>query len=235
MKWRAGRRAQNAFTMIELLVSVVILLMLAALLTPALRRALETSKRAGCLGNLNRISQTCFAYASDHDGFLPGGANVGLSNWKEMWVYELKAYFPTTKYPSNHVLWSPILQCPANKGFADSGSSYGPVVGSTTYYGPCAGGVYDGAKMFSMIRASQIPVPAQTPYWLEIDNRQSADGITPSNQSLYHLQKIHQDGSNALMADGHVQWVPENHWNLTDGIPSHWARNFSLDYQKPVW
>ena len=62
---------RRAFTLIELLVVIAIIAILAALLMPALEKARESARRAGCLSNLHQISMGTTMYATDEDGWLP--------------------------------------------------------------------------------------------------------------------------------------------------------------------
>jgi type II secretory pathway pseudopilin PulG len=62
---------KTAFTMIELLVVISIILFLVALLMPALQRVRETAKNTKCMSNLRQIAMTTFVYASDYNGFAP--------------------------------------------------------------------------------------------------------------------------------------------------------------------
>lgn len=57
----------SGFTLIELLVVVAIIAVLAALLAPALRDALERGRSAVCSSNLKQIYYTFRIYANDHD------------------------------------------------------------------------------------------------------------------------------------------------------------------------
>jgi prepilin-type N-terminal cleavage/methylation domain-containing protein/prepilin-type processing-associated H-X9-DG protein len=77
MRYRGSR---SGFTLIELLVVIAIIAILAALLSPALRNALETGRAAHCASNLRQIGLAARQYANDHEGgfpvhveILPGG------------------------------------------------------------------------------------------------------------------------------------------------------------------
>ena len=61
---------------------VVIILILAALLSPAMKKALELGRRATCSSNTHQVTVGLAMYANDHEGFLPRsqrGQNAALS------------------------------------------------------------------------------------------------------------------------------------------------------------
>lgn len=79
---QAQKSATDAFTLIELLVVIAIIAILAALLTPALGRARESARSAGCLNNLRQWGMAINLYAQDSDDFLPLHNYPALnSNW----------------------------------------------------------------------------------------------------------------------------------------------------------
>jgi prepilin-type N-terminal cleavage/methylation domain-containing protein/prepilin-type processing-associated H-X9-DG protein len=65
------RAVRRGFTLIELLVVVAIIAILAALLTPGVRRAMDASKAAGCLYMLRKIGDGVRQYMNDHDQITP--------------------------------------------------------------------------------------------------------------------------------------------------------------------
>lgn len=85
-----GQKARVGFTLIELLVVIGIVVILAALLLPALARSKEKSRTVHCLSNLRQL-QVCFQlYATDFNDRLPpnnsimslnGGSISGGVSW----------------------------------------------------------------------------------------------------------------------------------------------------------
>jgi prepilin-type N-terminal cleavage/methylation domain-containing protein/prepilin-type processing-associated H-X9-DG protein len=73
------RRADSAFTIVELLVTIAILALLTALLLPAVQSARESARRSHCQSNLRQIA---LALAEFHDGYkmFPNGG------WGHEWV-----------------------------------------------------------------------------------------------------------------------------------------------------
>ena len=71
---RAQVRVKRGFTLIELLVVIAIIAILAALLTPSLRRAREAGRRAVCLSNLHQMGVGAAIYMASRDGAMPAMA-----------------------------------------------------------------------------------------------------------------------------------------------------------------
>ena len=73
------RARRAAFTLIELLVVIAIIIILIALLFPALNGARERMNVALCLHNMQQLATAGFSYAVDHDGNLPRNNSGGQS------------------------------------------------------------------------------------------------------------------------------------------------------------
>ncbi len=65
------RKRGRAFTLIEMLVTISIIGILAALLLPALNKAKVQAKGVACLNNLRQMQMSWQMYVSDHDGRVP--------------------------------------------------------------------------------------------------------------------------------------------------------------------
>ncbi len=81
-----GWTGRNAFTLVELLVSLAIVAILATLITRGTTSMLSNAESAQCLSNLRQISTLALTYAGEHNGYFPHGAYAagylgGGVNW----------------------------------------------------------------------------------------------------------------------------------------------------------
>jgi prepilin-type N-terminal cleavage/methylation domain-containing protein/prepilin-type processing-associated H-X9-DG protein len=70
---RKTGQGPGAFTLIELLVVIAIIVILAALLLPAMASAREKGRRTVCLSNARQMALGIQMYAQDNDGRIPYG------------------------------------------------------------------------------------------------------------------------------------------------------------------
>ncbi len=68
---RPGKGKGRGFTLVELLVTVLVIGVLASLLVPGIAGARQTAKRVACIGNLRQIGTALAVYAADHGEALP--------------------------------------------------------------------------------------------------------------------------------------------------------------------
>ena len=105
---------RRGFTLIELLVVVAIIAILAALLAPALKLAMESGRAVGCKSNLRRVASGLYTYMNDHDQrtppymesftvrpsvpiYHPGIGTVRYSGVRRMWTHT--EWFKSGDYP----------------------------------------------------------------------------------------------------------------------------------------
>jgi prepilin-type N-terminal cleavage/methylation domain-containing protein len=131
----------SGFSLIELLVTISIIAMLAALLTPGCLAARERAKEIQCMSNMRHLHRTLMQYARNHDGNLPS-ANAQtrdqgsiLFNWS--YVLASTGYLDSNDYEQKFPLPQdigyalngapsvpPYLYCPSDPAgtvFADFG------------------------------------------------------------------------------------------------------------------
>lgn len=116
-------RNAHGFTLVELLVVISIIVLLIAILLPAMQQARETAKAAVCLSNVRQLSTAAASYAADHKGHLPyqHGRDLLVRNARESPTYAA-AYDGSNDASVNWVrLIFPYvnqsieaLQCPSN-------------------------------------------------------------------------------------------------------------------------
>jgi prepilin-type processing-associated H-X9-DG protein/prepilin-type N-terminal cleavage/methylation domain-containing protein len=80
-----SRAAQSAFTLVELLVSIAVIAILAAMLLPALNRSRQSAWRAECTSNLRQLGMATEMYWDDNQGncfrYIFGSTNYGQIYW----------------------------------------------------------------------------------------------------------------------------------------------------------
>lgn len=151
-----------SFTLIELLMVVAVIMMLAALLMPALQKAKVTARRIGCASNLKNLTLGIHCYAGDWSGYVPQRpANSDYQCW-DMKIADYINYRMT----GNRNTWGPpIFHCPAGE--------------PTPYY------ALGSSRGYAMNSIPSLPDPG-TSYF----PRQNKIGGNPDNGKIYLLIDI---------------------------------------------
>jgi len=228
---------KKGFTLLELLASVAIVVVLAALLFPAATRGMESARSAKCLGNLRQLGVAASTYSSENDGRLVptyvAGADLASSKvWRGLLLPYLgdngKAFIcPSDRFEARRTVNSQTLN------LGTQPTSYG--INMTYYYGvngltlPVPGFHDYGAEAPGR-RAASVPHPASTVFICDLgapDNVSSpVTEWTESNRRLtqasfgyasmpnrwraedFCIYPRHRGGrANVLFYDGHVRSV----------------------------
>src|SRR5579864_4509981 len=75
---------KQAFTLVELLTVTAIIVLLVAILAPAMSMAREHARRTQCLSNLRQVYMTFYFYADSNQDRVPIGYRGGNRQWDSM-------------------------------------------------------------------------------------------------------------------------------------------------------
>lgn len=208
----------SGFTLAELLVVITIILILAALIMPAVQGVRERAQATACAQNLKQIGVAAGLYAGEHDGDLPiGRADVtGHPFMASMpgslvWYDGLAVYLgrPTQKDASGKLLPLPaVFACPSNmaKHTAATPPTTNPAYPSWPYTGDYGyNGLLNPAGLSGYAtKFIQLNYPSKTVLIYEVAYQNQADRITmyPKTQGILGVR--HSGADNILWADLHV-------------------------------
>ena len=85
--WNATRNNRDFFTLIELLIVIAIIAILAGLLLPALKKAMDSAKGTSCKSNIKQTGLVAQLYADSYNGWILNyGSNT---HWISHMVYNV--------------------------------------------------------------------------------------------------------------------------------------------------
>ena len=97
-------KTKQNFTLVELLIVVAIIAILASMILPALRSALDKARAISCTSNQKQLGTATFLYVDDNKGFLPSDRDYYSSSANDV-------HWPT-------FLWSYTTHQPITSDFA---------------------------------------------------------------------------------------------------------------------
>lgn len=122
-------RRADSFTLVELLVTIVIIMILAGLILPALKGARDRSRDVLCRNNLKQLQVAAMTYAINANGYLPAAKSwegYDSTRTPNKWVQERTGWIDwvnytahndnsTTRRPGETPWWGPMgLTCITN-------------------------------------------------------------------------------------------------------------------------
>ena len=212
-----SNRRKKRFTLIELLITIAIIAILAAMLLPALGRAKNLARGVICTNNLRGLGAAEHSYMDDYnDQFMKAAYTGGSTVW---WVnagsqgYFAIPYLNITK-PKNDYIWNYMLypgnplDCPINKkgwsGYTYEDYAYNQMPSQYPkpgFYGSvkrCA--VRNPSELFLFVDAYRTgsEIGANDYTWCTKWDNSDADGKG--------MEWCHDGASNCVFLDGHVKF-----------------------------
>lgn len=195
MKKLSPKGTARAFTLIELIVIVLTLIVLATTLVCALVRARRTACRISCTSNLKIVALSFKTWALDHSTNWPPQVPTASGGSKEL-VGTAQA-FVHFRVISNELTTPRVLACPADKA-KTAARDFGPKFSDTN------------VSYFVSVDADE-----STPQMFGAGDRNLAIqglplkpglfALTTNNPSLSWTKAIHNSCGNVSLADGSVQ------------------------------
>lgn len=221
-------KRKKIFTLVELLIVIAIIVILAAMLLPALNKARDKAKASSCISNMKQISLALDMYQNDNRDLYPevqGGAS--FTGWTSQ-LYDHK-YIPNYG----------TMVCPSRAPYSDARNkvaadvywemaylTYG--MGNTYYTGAADRECINSKKAFAPSRSEVIldSVNLNPPAWV------NTHGFSPEKavqtlvarkhlgSSTEAVELRHNKKTNVVFMDGHIAAL-----GSADEIPMHYNNN----------
>ena len=210
-----GRLGVRGFTLIELLVVIAIIAILAALLVPAVKNALERGRRASCSSNLRQLVTASISHAVSNKGDLIKARNFGGNTaWVQVAINPPeKAEWEDIGLPINTAGFGGIWTCPNRPRLPTFEPQYPQFNIGYQYFG---GITHWQTAAGTFPSYSPINIETADPRWnLAADAVIKVDGIWGGGRvEAYADIPPHRDGDglpeggNQALMGGSVHWVP---------------------------
>jgi len=172
--------SRRAFTLVELLVSMSVIALLAAVLLPVTMRARALARNTQCLSNLGQLGKAIDLYVEFHDQWYPCASILPST--------EPKDGLPRVRDLLERQASAQVFECPDDRPTDPEYKHPGYYVGE--------GSSYEWAEIFNHLKAG-MPLPPFVPF--KVDNIPMLRDYEPFHKRGGRL------GTNALFSDKHVE------------------------------
>jgi type II secretory pathway pseudopilin PulG len=207
-------RKRTAFTLVELLVVIGVIVILMGMLLPALNRAREAAHRANCLSNLRQVHLAFTYYAAANHDQVPIGYRADL-NEKQ---FNSMMYSGTKKtlvefgwlWTGGFIKVPQVFYCPAENdpqnSFNTNLSPWPPQLGSTnnTYSG------YGCRPEYALPDDVSTWTTLTLPRLFRFRNKAIFADLTSMPA---RLDTRHKTGVNVLYGNGSARWIARTNFN----------------------
>jgi prepilin-type N-terminal cleavage/methylation domain-containing protein/prepilin-type processing-associated H-X9-DG protein len=203
-------KGDRAFTLLELLVVIAVVVILLGLLLPGINQAKSKSRDLICRGNLKQWGVATHLYITDHEDFLPaeGNPNPRDSSTNTGWYISLPREMGMPRYHDmqwrTNASFDPgrsIWICPANERRSNGNNLF--------HY--CLNEHVNRTGAFNYpIKYSSIGRPSVVVWLFDTKNLPAVGywGFVHTN--------LHAGGAHFLFLDGHVSWFKNlEYWDFT--------------------
>ncbi len=219
------KTGRTRFTLVELLVVIAIIGILASLLMPAVRKGLDSARKAACMSNLKQQYVAFVSYAGEFSDYIPGSpryqwSSALLSHYSantSSYLYYANTYLSikTKSWGDSDVRASgsmnDVLCCPGIKTHLDSSilSHWAAVVEYS---------VFTGSEGLNYMRLARIGLSSPYPRMIAADRLYYTEGST-SPYLAQNLVGHNSEGGNVLRGDGAVKWEGLAAWPWWSNFP----------------
>lgn len=198
-----GRSLRSAgFTLTELMIAILIIVVLTAIAFPIISTVRERAKGAQCVNNLKQIGTGLLSHISENSGRFPdGSADVSWTGKGTSWYDAASEDMGRNYLPYHQGDPLPtVFGCPSGHGEA-----YEP---AWPYTGDYAANLRLGREGDGVMRVASVKKPASTPYVQDtVKQNNFGEWIFrggASKDANMAFADRHRGSGNILWVDGHV-------------------------------
>jgi len=216
------RRTARAFSLLEMLATIVIAGVLLAVLFGAVQQARAKAASAKCMSQLRAVGNTFFLYAADNNGIFPTlFSGTTPAPTARYWVYLLAPYMGLAE---NQGIGITTLSCPAKSTQPKSASMYGvnyPTIIALNKGQSGASYLDIGARRLAgtvdsraFLLADATGAAVYSPMIWTLTKDEDEDGVNDSNASFpfNRLDFRHGKKANFFLLNGSVITLTSKQW-----------------------